>query len=173
MPLGTDMSELLILLALQDIDESWNGKGFLTKQDVEEMGADMRSPDPLAYSREGSAHKYSMGLDELQMMVWACKSEAAAEERFTKEKKDDENWCKLALKMGKATTAEIAASDLKEPSYLKKVVRGDGWRIATYVARVGRFVVKLGRQENKDGLDEAIERGKKAVEYAIKKLKSG
>jgi hypothetical protein len=152
------------------LDESWDAKNFLTRADAEAMGADMRSPDPCAYSCEGSAHKFALGLDEIQVMIWAYTDTSGASDRYEKEKKDDSSWCVTALKMNKAAVAEIGDPGITGNAYLKKVVRTDGWRIATFVVQKGKFVVKVSRQENKDDIAEAIDRGRKAVAYVLNKL---
>lgn len=152
----------------------WDGKSFITIKDVEEMGGDMKSPKPLEYSKDGSAHKYQIGLGELEMKIWAYTNNSGASDRFDKEKKEDNSNCTLLLKMNKASVAEISDPGFGGNAYLKKVIRADGWGIATYCVQKGSFVIKVMRAESCRGaneLSEISDRGRKAIAYVVNKIK--
>lgn len=148
----------------------WDGKNFLTLKDVEAMGADIKSPKPLAYSRDGTAHRYQMGLGELEMKIWVYMKEDGAQSRLDDEAREDKTNAALLLKMKKATVAEVSE---KENGYLKKVIRSDGWGAATRVERRGTVVVKVLRTDEcrtPQELEEIVKRGEKATAYVLKKL---
>jgi len=147
---------------------AWDGASFITKDDVKAMGADMSSPAPLVYRREGPSHFYQMGMNELEAKIWAYELKEGAQKRFEEECSDDRKQCEVALRKKMASVADFKAGR-------KMMLRSDGWGVVTIAGVEEKFVVKIMRCEKTDdpaALKGIEERARTAYDYLIKKLRT-
>jgi hypothetical protein len=154
---------------------NFDGRNFITEKDAEAMGANMdpRVKEKVNYSNSNGVHQWKLGLDELQMSLWAYTNAQGAAQRLEKEKREDTNSCNLLLKMNKASLAEVKDSGMGN-GHMRRFIRTDGNGGVSFTVQKGNYVVKVGWADSCPGvstLDDFDARARKALKYVLDKLR--
>jgi len=152
----------------------FDGRNFIKESDAEQMGANMdpRVKEKVHYENVNGIHQWKLGLDELQMTIWAYTDSSGAGQRLTKEKNEDTTGCQILLKRNMASLAEVKDSGMGN-GHMKRVIRTDGNGVVSYTVQKGNYIIKIGWGDScpsVQALDDFAQRCQKALSYVLRKL---